>query len=294
MKVFFIGSVRFSEKILKTLIDLNAEIVGISSIKNSKLNSDFTNLGNIALKNKIPINFDDNINSKKSLKFIRSKNPDVIFCMGLSKLIKRELLEIPKVGVVGYHPSLLPRNRGRHPLIWALVLGLRQTGSTFFFMDEGADSGPIISQEKVQIKKSDTANSLYKKIEITASKQLKKFFPILKNNKLKPLKQNNKSASYWRKRSNKDGMINWNMSSEVIYNLVRALSKPYPGATFIYKDRLIKLWKCKIISYKNCNIEPGKVLNTKNNQILVKTSNGAISLLEIEPKINFSVGEYFL
>ena len=79
-------------------------------------------------------------------------------------------------------------------------------------------------------------------------------------------------------------MINWSMSSEVIYNLVRALSKPYHGATFIYKDQLIKLWKCKIINYKSCNIEPGKVLNTKNNQILVKTSNGAISLLEIEPK----------
>ena len=89
-------------------------------------------------------------------------------------------------------------------------------------------------------------------------------------------------------------MINWSMSSEVIYNLVRALSKPYHGATFIYKDQLIKLWKCNIINYKSCNIEPGKVLNTKNNQILVKTSNGAISLLEIEPKINLSQGDYFL
>ena len=95
--------------------------------------------------------------------------------MGLSKLINRELLEIPKLGVVGYHPTLLPKNRGRHPLIWALVLGLTQTGSTFFFMDEGADSGPIISQEKVKITKKDTANTLYKKIEITASKQLKIF-----------------------------------------------------------------------------------------------------------------------
>ena len=77
--------------------------------------------------------------------------PDIIFCFGWSSLIKSEVLNLTKLGVVGYHPAMLPNNRGRHPLIWAKILGLTQTGSTYFFMDEGADTGDILDQSSFEI-----------------------------------------------------------------------------------------------------------------------------------------------
>ena len=98
-------------------------------------------------------------------------------------IIKKEILDLPKVGVIGYHPALLPKNRGRHPLIWPIVLGLNQTGSTFFFMDEGADSGDILSQKEVLIDSQTYAKDLYLKIIEVAKEQVRTFLPqLIENN----------------------------------------------------------------------------------------------------------------
>ena len=103
-------------------------------------------------KNNIPVRYTPNINSEEVIGWISNLAPDVIFCFGWSGLLKKELLQIPPMGVIGYHPTALPKNRGRHPITWALNLGLKETASTFFFMDDGIDSGDILSQKKVLIK----------------------------------------------------------------------------------------------------------------------------------------------
>ena len=92
-------------------------------------------------KNNIPVRYTPSINSEEVIGWISDLAPDVIFCFGWSQLFKKKLLNIASLGVIGFHPALLPANRGRHPLIWSLILGLKETGSSFFFMDEGADSG---------------------------------------------------------------------------------------------------------------------------------------------------------
>ncbi len=291
MKIVFIGTVNFSETILKTLLHLNANVVGICTLKKSSFNSDFNDLSKLADNKKIPYKYCNDINSESSISWIKDKDPDIIFCIGWPRLIKKKLLNLPPKGVVGYHPTLLPKNRGRHPIIWALNLGLKETGSTFFFMNEGADSGPIISQKEVIISKKDDALSLYQKIENIASNQLKLFFNDLLNGSINPNPQREDKANYWRKRIKNDGLINWNMSSLGIYNLVRALSKPYPGASFYYKDKEIKLFKCEIIKNKKNNIEPGKIISADKN-IIVKTSDGALALLNLEPHIKIKKGEY--
>ncbi len=91
-------------------------------------------------------------------------------------------MEIPKIGVIGYHPSALPANRGRHPIIWAIALGLNETASTFFFMDECADSGDVLSQAIISIEDSDDPRSLYTKVILSAMNQIEEFMPSLLNN----------------------------------------------------------------------------------------------------------------
>lgn len=292
MKIFFIGTVDFSRRMLESLLDIKGiEVVGIATKSKSKFNADHTDLSDLATKNGIPFKYVKDINAAHILDWINSLEPNVIFCFGWSSLIKKELLELSKIGVIGYHPTKLPFNRGRHPIIWALALGLEETASTFFKMDEGADSGDIVSQAIVQIDYGDTAQDLYDRLIITAQEQLQEFVPRLKNDTVDWQKQDDAKANSWRKRGKNDGVIDFRMGSKTIYNLVRALTKPYVGAHVEFNEEEYKVWSCKVGPRKPDNFEPGKILDvTNNNEILVKTGDGSIWLLEHEikniPKVN--------
>jgi methionyl-tRNA formyltransferase len=297
MRIIFIGTVEFSYKALEKLINLNANIVGVCTKENSHFNADYVSLKPLCIKNNIEYKFVNDINNKENLEWIKSKKPDIIFCFGWSSLIKKELLQIPPMGILGFHPAKLPHNRGRHPIIWALALGLKKSASTFFFMDEGADSGDILSQKEFEILYEDNANSLYKKIINIALLQIEEFLPQLQNNNYKKIKQNHKIANYWRKRGKTDGKIDFRMDSFTIYNLVRALAKPYIGAHIEYAGKDIKIWKVK--EHKNIvsieyfeNIEYGKVLKIENDSIFVRCYNGIIEIIKHEFTIMPSKGEY--
>ncbi|ORI01038.1 formyltransferase family protein [Campylobacter concisus] len=292
MKILFIGTVEFSYKALKKLIELNAEIVGICTKKKSDFNSDFKDLTPLCKKADIPFKYIDDINSNENIAWIRSLSPDIIFCFGWSNLIKKDLLGLPKMGVVGYHPALLPKNRGRHPLIWALALGLNDSGSTFFFMTEGTDDGDILSQEKIEILYEDDAKSLYNKVSNVALKQIETFLPKLQNNSFKTIKQNNDLANVWRKRGKVDGKIDFRMTSRAIYNLVRALTKPYVGAHVEYNGQDISIWKVEEVEFDQNNIEFGKVLENDGKSIMVKTYDKAIKIIDHGFKELPKVGEY--
>ena len=292
MKIMFIGTVEFSYKALKKLIELNAEIVGVCTKKKSDFNSDFKDLTPLCKKVDIPFKYVDDINSNENIDWIRSLSPDIIFCFGWSNLIKKDLLNLPKMGVVGYHPALLPKNRGRHPIIWALVLGLNDSGSTFFFMTEGADDGDILSQEKVKILYEDNAKSLYDKVSNIALRQIEDFLPKLQNNSFKTIKQNNDLANVWRKRGKVDGKIDFRMTSRAIYNLVRALTKPYVGAHVEYNEQDISIWNVEEVEFDQNNIEFGKVLENDGKSIVVKTYDKAIKIIDHGFKELPKVGEY--
>ena len=292
MKILFIGTVEFSYRILEKLIKLNAEIVGVCTKDESNFNNDFTDLIPLCKKNKIPYKFVDDINSKENIEWIKNLKPDIIFCFGWSSLIKKELLNFPKMGILGYHPASLPQNRGRHPLIWALALGLKKSASTFFFMDDGVDCGDILSQKDFEILYEDDAKSLYNKVSKIALNQIEEFLPKLQNNSFQRLKQNHSIANSWRKRGKKDGRIDFRMTSNAIYNLVRALTKPYIGAHIEYNGQDITVWKVEEIAFNKNNIEFGKVLENDGKSIIVKTYDKAIKIIEHEFKELPKVGEY--
>ncbi len=282
MRIYFIGTVVFSKIMLEKLIAENSNIIGVTCKSSSSFNSDYVDLAPICIKNNIPYYYANDINSEESINSIKNAKPDIIFCLGWSELLEKKLLSIPVMGVLGYHPAALPKNRGRHPLIWALVLGLKQTASTFFFMNEKADAGEIVSQEIIDIDYHDCAMSLYQKFTETALIQIEQFLPQLQNNTFTLQKQDLSLSNKWRKRFGIDGQLDFRMSSYAIYNLVRALSKPYVGAHILHKGKEIKVWKAKEYLFTEDNIEPGKVLKIQGHHIIVKTYQGAIELCEHE------------
>lgn len=262
---------------LEKLIEMNAQIVGVITKAHSTFNSDFVDLSVIAEINNIPFKYVENINDAPNINWIKNLNSDVIFCFGWSNLIKKEILNICPLGVIGFHPALLPQNRGRHPLIWAKVLGLSKSGTSFFFMDEGADTGDLLDQKEFEILFEDNASDIYHKMILNSIKQVESFLPKLLNGSYKRTKQPS-IGNTWRKRNAADGLIDFRMTSEAICNLVRGLTKPYVGAHCIFNGEEVKIWEVELEKLDKQNIEPGKVLELVGNTIKVKTYNGAIIL----------------
>lgn len=292
----FIGCVESSVRLLRQVLQIpEAEVVGIVTRRSSSFNADFRSLKPLADEHGIPCYIDTGNNQDDMADWIRARDPDAGYCFGWSYLLDREVLSVPELGFIGFHPTKLPRNRGRHPIIWALVLGLSETASTFFFMDEGADSGDLLSQRDVPIRWTDDARDLYDRILDTAAKQVAAFTPQLAAREYQRKPQDDEKANYWRKRSRKDGEVDWRMSSASVYNLIRALARPYPGAHCTVGEEEVKLWAAEVVDdeFEDVHhLEPGKVLASSADRIAVKCGEGVIAIQEHEFDDLPTTGEY--
>ncbi len=294
IKIAFIGSVLFSRYLLDSLIKIKfIEIAAVITKKRKKLKSDFCDLSKISKINGLKAYYVNNINSKQSFNILRDADVDYIFCFGWSQLLSKKILNTAKNFAIGYHPSDLPANRGRHPIIWALSLGLKRTSSCFFKLNVKADDGTILSKKNVKISSKDKAKTLYAKLIKVAKSQIRNLtFDLYKKKKLKIIKAKKAKNNFWRKRDYNDGKIDWRMSATSINNLVKALSKPYDGAHFTHKNTDFKVFNSKIIKFNKNNIEPGKILSVKKGNLLVKCGFQALLLNDFKSYKNFKNGEY--
>lgn len=294
MKILFIGCVKSSYCFLSTLISEGAQIVGVITKKEAGINSDFEDLTPLCAQQNIDIIYVDNINNIDAINFIKKVSPDIGYCMGWSQLIKENVINLFPRGVIGYHPAALPHNKGRHPIIWALVLGLNTTASSFFRIEKTADTGDILSQVNVDIDYNDDAMTLMDKMLKVGKKQLVNLTRQLENGCVNGISQKEMQGNTWRKRGQQDGKIDWRMSSNSIYNLVRGLTRPYVGAHFIYKDKEIKVWKVReCLDEKNeyTNIEPGKIIDIDDISFTVKAGDNLVKVIECD-EIELQIGEY--
>ncbi len=293
MKVIFIGCVESSYYLLESLLEANAEVVGVVTKESSQINSDFRSLVPLCNKYEIEYIFSKTGNDEASIEWMKNKSPEAIFCFGWSSLLRKDLIDLPSKVIVGFHPAALPKNRGRHPIIWALALGLKETASTFFSLEEKADSGSILDQKPVIISYEDNASTLYDKIMSVAKNQVIDLYNLIKNDRIKEVKQDDSSGTnHWRKRGRADGKIDFRMTSKGIYNLTRSLYHPYPGAHIETAQGDVKVWKVKELPWEEENLEPGKVLEVNDKTFIVKCFEGAVEVLEHEFKELPKVGDY--
>jgi len=284
MRVAFIGCVQFSEEILRTLIEGRIEIVGVVTKTRSAFNADFADLTPLAEANRIPVHHQQGADASGLGAWLSARAPDLVICVGWPNLLPTDVLTAAPDGVIGYHPTYLPKNRGRHPIIWALALGLEETASTFFRMDEGADSGPIASQVQVSIGPDDDAATLYARLLYVAKRQIVEVVNGFAAGTLTLQPQNEAASNSWRKRSKIDGRVDWRMPAASIHNLVRALAPPYPGAYCALRDgetvREVPLRRARVVPCIERNLEPGKVLGVSDGAVRVKAGVDAIELMD--------------
>ncbi len=279
LRAVFIGCVSSSLALLEELLaQPEIEIRGVVTRQSSAVNTDFADLSPLAQAHDIPVFHAEGSSQDAMAAWVRERAPDIGFCLGWSYLLSPAVLAAAPQGMVGYHPALLPRNRGRHPIIWALALGLKETGSTFFRMDEGADSGPILSQARIPIAADDDAGRLYDKLIATARTQLRQLVLDLSAGTAIAVPQEHSLATSWRKRGKADGQIDWRMPAAGIHNLVRALAPPYPGAHTLFCGTEVKIWKTRLGPVGPADVEPGYVLEVDGDEIRVQCGIGTLIL----------------
>lgn len=255
LKIGFVTSVRLGlscmKSILKSGIKISLAITLPDNIAIKKSGRVF--LDNICKKNRIPLIKVPKINSKNVIKIIKKNKIDWLFIIGWSQIASKNLINAPKLGSIGAHPTLLPKGRGRAPIPWAILKNLKKTGVTLFKLDEGVDSGPIIKQQIIKINKKENATNLYQKIELAHVTLIKKFIPNLIKGGFKLKEQNESLSSYWPKRKPEDSEINLSGSVFKAERLIRAVTKPYPGAFYYKKEKKIIIWKAHISKNKPNN-----------------------------------------
>jgi len=285
MKIIFIGAVESSYIFLETLLEKQIKIEKVFTIFDNKYNSDYRDLRPLCQKYNVEVVGIKNINDEENIKIIKEINPDFIFVIGISQLIKKEIIDIPKFGCIGLHPSLLPKNRGRAVLPWTILNEEKETGLTLFKIDEGADSGDILVQEKIKISEREDSNTLYQKILLAIKKVIEENIENILTQEITYKKQLEEEATYCAIRTMEDGEIDWNKSAKDIDKLIRATTKPYPGAYTYHKGEKLIIWTSEIIEKDNWSALPGqRVEILKGQGVKVKTGNGILLIKDIEYK----------
>ncbi len=198
---------------------------------NPKENIWFDSVAKLALLHDIPVIMPDNPNTPEVVEQIRALQPDFFFSFYYREMLKRELLEIPKLGALNMHGSLLPKYRGRVPVNWAIIHGETETGATLHYMTEKPDDGDIVAQQAVPILPNDTALEVLQKVTVAAEMALNACLPDLLAGRVQAVPQDLSRGAYFGGRKAEDGVIDWSQDARSIHNMVRAVAPPYPGAT---------------------------------------------------------------
>lgn len=224
-------------------------------------NTWFESVAELAAANNIPVYAPEDINHPLWVENIRRMRPDVLFSFYYRNIVGKEILEIPAAGSFNLHGSLLPRYRGRCPVNWVLAHGEKETGVTLHYMTPRPDDGDIVGQKPVAIDDDDTARSLHKKLACAANELLNALLPEIRERRNGRIPQDAAAASYFGGRKPEDGLINWTQDAASVRNLVRAVTRPYPGAFSFLGNRKCTFWEVTAHA-KPVACDPGVVLST--------------------------------
>ncbi len=222
------------------------------------------------------------IDSDETLEAIRALDPELIFVVGWSQLVREPFIELAREGVFGMHPTLLPRHRGRAPIPWAILSGLARTGVTLFeIVDATADSGAIVGQMVIDISSEETATTLFDRIAEAHVALMREVVPQLLVGSAPRVPQDSRRASAWPKRTPADGIIDWETRAPYLYDWVRAQTRPYPGAFTFLGDEKVVVWRARPVEL-DAEAPAGTIVAERPEGPVVACGDGGLLLEEIE------------
>ena len=227
-----------------------------------------------------PIIQPESLRTDEFTQTIRRLQPDLFVVVAFGHILRKELIQIPRLGAINLHASLLPKYRGPAPIQWAIINGETKTGVTTIMMDAGMDTGDILMTETTDIAPTDTADILHDRLATLGAGLLIKTLQHLSEDRLIPLAQNQKHATYAPMLKKEDGRIRWDGSAESIFAFIRGMT-PWPGAFTYHNEQRFKIYRSEALDVET-DAEPGVVMKSFADELRVATGKGTLSILEIQ------------
>lgn len=277
LKIVLAGAVTSTFATLKKMVEHGIHIAGVLGYEpdNTAGISGYVNMSGFCSQNNIPYYPFKKIGADSAKEILQTLQPDVFFVVGLSQLVPANMLQIAKLGNIGFHPTKLPEGRGRAPMAWLMLEG-KNGAANFFLMGEGADDGPLFVQKEFTVGDTDDAISVEKNMLGAIDAALDEWLPELKKGTWQPIPQDESLATYYGKRAEEDGWINWNASASVIDRLIRATSTPNPGAYSFLNDRKLTVYASSLEVDLKIKGVTGSVLLARDNKYLVQAGDGLV------------------
>lgn len=285
MRIGLIGGVKSSAITLQKLCKYKLDVVEVFGYrpKNTVLVSGYYDLEPLCSENLI--NFTPFTKINDHIEEIQSLNLDFLLVVGISQLVAVDIIKAAKLGAIGFHPTKLPKGRGRAPLAW-LVHEAEEGAATFFMLETVADAGAIVAQECFQVDVNDTANSVEIKIYEAMIDALDVLLPQLANGELYAIEQEGSLATEFGIRRPEDGLIDWSRSAYEVDRIIKAASTPHPGAFTYLESEQIAVLSSRV--EKNLKIKgvQGRILKSQENEFLVQTGEGVIWISTLPDDVN--------
>jgi methionyl-tRNA formyltransferase len=214
--------------------------------------------------------------------FIAAAKPDLLWITDFRYLIPSEMIALAPLGAVNLHPSLLPRYRGRAPVNWAILNGERRLGLTAHFVDEGMDTGDIIDQISYEICDAQDVGDCLNILYPLYAGMTQKVLAYFESGRVPRVSQDHSCATSFPRRRPEDGVIDWTQTARSIFNLVRAVAFPYPGAFTAMSGQRVTIWKARVDSDTALTTEPGRVIADHELGPLVQCGQGTLLLTRVE------------
>lgn len=282
------------------LLDAKAPIAAIITLKDDllKKRSGAADFGQIAQQHSIPIHHIANVNSDEALEIFRDLALDALFVIGWSQILRPNALDCFPLGCFGAHASLLPANRGSAPINWALIKGERITGNTLMRLSADVDAGDIIAQRTFAISNHDNVATLYAKVADTNLDMLLSLTRELgETDHVVGQRQCAADEALLPRRRPEHGVIDWRWNAPKLYNFVRALTRPYPGAIGRIDGKTYKIWHLSPLPIHAGMAGPGQILGSVPSDLpgqsglAVACGSGAVLLHEIEDENGRSIAD---
>lgn len=284
MKVVLIGNRELARHVLAYLIDTKWDVVGAVAAGGQAANrqAGFVPFDELVEGHPIELIKTPDINDPAVLEQLRSLAPNLCICPGWHQIINKEVLAVPDEGFIGFHSSNLPRGRGGAPVNWNIIHGQPQITLSLFYYTEGVDAGNVITKERVDISNRDDVRTVLDKLVVAARDALQAVRDDLERGSVSTSAQDEKLATYRPRRQPQDGLVDWRLSANDIFNWVRAQTDPYPGAYSFINGKRVTIWSGETALEDGGN-QPGSILEIENGGgLTVATGRGTYRIKRLQ------------
>ena len=284
MKIVFMGTPDFSVGALDALVEAGHEILAVvtqpDKPKGRSGQMQFPPVKECALRHGLNVLQPVKIKTPEWVDKLRELNADIFVVAAFGQILSKEILDMPKFGCVNIHASLLPKYRGAAPINWAIIDGEKETGVTIMQMNEGVDTGDMLSRVVVPIAPKETAESLFDKLAEAGAKLIVETLPKIEAGEITPVPQDESQSSHVKMMNKSLGKIDWNQDAVVIERLVRGLNS-WPSAYTYFQGKSVKLWDCDVVD-ASTKETPGTIIAVAKDSFDVATGNGVLRIRELQ------------